>query len=250
MYPSRATFADFSRQYETFAPNARDKRRQERSRGYRGTRVGPAGHGGKSEAGADQVGGRRRRQVASPSPRGACHLQVTRVCGQFVRSSGPVMDSPAVSESVWRAGRVRGCGQVRRCRSCGRALFGRGRVCRSRRCPEYGPVWAGDQRQKLFRNLEVLAGEILLSAVTAPGVDQLPWDGGVCAGLAEHEHAGHLGCRVETASAARWNRTAPDRWRRLHRRAYQDAVKRCGPKSVWLVARGRCRLVASCTFIP
>jgi hypothetical protein len=27
-----------------------------------------------------------------------------------------------------------------------------GKVCRSRRCPEYGPVWAGDQRQKLFRN--------------------------------------------------------------------------------------------------
>jgi hypothetical protein len=58
---------------------------------------------------------------------------------------------------------------VGRCRSCGRRLYGRGKVCRSRRCPEYGPVWAGDQRQKLFRNLEVLRGDILLSAVTAPG---------------------------------------------------------------------------------
>lgn len=57
---------------------------------------------------------------------------------------------------------------IRRCRSCGRRLYGRGKVCRSRRCPEYGPVWAGDQRQKLFCNLEVLDGEILLSAVTAP----------------------------------------------------------------------------------
>ena len=65
---------------------------------------------------------------------------------------------------------------IRRCRSCGRQLFGRANVCRSRRCPEYGPVWAGDQRQKLFRNLETLPGDILLSAVTAPGAELLPWD--------------------------------------------------------------------------
>ena len=34
-----------------------------------------------------------------------------------------------------------------------------------------------------------------------------------------------------------WNETAPDRWRRLHRRAYQDAVRQAGKGSVWLVAR-------------
>jgi len=58
-------------------------------------------------------------------------------------------------------------------------------------------VWAGDQRQKLFRNLEVLPRDILLSAVTAPGAGSLPWDERVCAGLGEHEHSGKLGCRVK-----------------------------------------------------
>jgi hypothetical protein len=99
-------------------------------------------------------------------------------------------------------------------------------------------VWAGDQRQKLFlRNLEVLPGEILLSAVTAPGAGVLPWDERVCAGLGEHEHSGQLGCRVRDAEAGKWNRSAPDRWRRLHRRAYQETVRRMGEGSVWLVAR-------------
>jgi hypothetical protein len=98
-------------------------------------------------------------------------------------------------------------------------------------------VWAGDQRQKLFRNLEVLPGDILLSAVTAPGVGCLPWDERVCAGLGEHEHSGKLGCRVQESAAARWNREALGRWRRLHRRAYQDTVKRLGRGSVFLVAR-------------
>jgi hypothetical protein len=98
-------------------------------------------------------------------------------------------------------------------------------------------VWAGDQRQKLFRNLEVLPGDILLSAVTAPGADCLPWDERVCAGLGEHRHSGKLGCRVKEGAAAGWNREAPGRWRRLHRRAYQDTVKRFGRGSVFLVTR-------------
>ncbi len=126
---------------------------------------------------------------------------------------------------------------IRRCRSCGRQLFGRGSVCRSRRCPEYGPVWAGDQRQKLFRNLETLPGNILLSAVTAPGAGLLPWDTQQCAALGEHRHSGKLGCRVCKVAAREWNESAADRWRRLHRRAYQDAVKRVGKRSVFLVAR-------------
>jgi hypothetical protein len=126
---------------------------------------------------------------------------------------------------------------VRRCRSCGRRLYGRGEVCRSRRCPEYGPVWAGDQRQKLFRNLETLRGNIVLSAVTAPGAGELPWDERVCAGLGEHKHSGKLGCRVDAAAAGAWNESAAARWRRLHRRAYQDTTKRVGKGSVWLVAR-------------
>lgn len=123
------------------------------------------------------------------------------------------------------------------CRSCGRKVFGYSEVCRSRKYPEYSRVWAGDQRQKLFANLREYGGQILLSAVTAPGRDQLPWDEDVCAGLGEHEHSGMLGCRVRNDVAVDWNQTAPDRWRRLHRRAYQETVKRCGKGSVKLVAR-------------
>jgi hypothetical protein len=125
----------------------------------------------------------------------------------------------------------------RLCRSCGRRLFGRGDVCRSRKCPEYSRVWAGDQRQKLFVNLAAYGAEIVMSAVTAPGSDVLPWDERVCAGLGEHRHSGLLGCKVNQAAADDWNRDAADRWRRLHRRAYQSTVKLTGPRSVRLLAR-------------
>jgi hypothetical protein len=87
------------------------------------------------------------------------------------------------------------------------------------------------------RNLETLHGDIVLSAVTAPGADELPWDESVCVGLGEHKHSGKLGCRVDRVEARAWNESAADRWRRLHRRAYQDTVKRVGKGSVWLVAR-------------
>ncbi len=86
-------------------------------------------------------------------------------------------------------------------------------------------MWAGDQRQKLFRNLETLRGDILLSAVTAPGADELPWDEQACAALGEHKHSGKLGCRVDRRAARAWNESAAERWRRLHRRAYQETVK-------------------------
>lgn len=82
-----------------------------------------------------------------------------------------------------------------------------------------------------------MRGDIVLSAVTAPGAHALPWDESLCTGLGEHEHSGKLGCRVERAAARAWNESAPDLWRRLHRRAYQDTVKRFGRGSVWLVAR-------------
>jgi hypothetical protein len=127
--------------------------------------------------------------------------------------------------------------ETRRCRSCGRRLFGRSAVCRSRKCPEYSRTWAGDQRRKLFENLGAYQGDVLMSAVTAPGTELLPWDEAGCAALGPHKHSGLLGCRVEHGAADEWNRTAPDRWRRLHRRAYQETVRRTGPKSVRLLAR-------------
>ena len=98
-------------------------------------------------------------------------------------------------------------------------------------------MWAGDKRQKLFRNLEAFAGDVLLGAVTAPGADALRWDEGNCRGLGAHEHSGLLGCRVGDRDAEPWNRGAPGQWRRLHRRAYQETVRECGPGSVALVAR-------------
>jgi hypothetical protein len=120
---------------------------------------------------------------------------------------------------------------------CGRRLYGLGRRCRCRRCPEYGLIWAGDQRQKLFRNLEAVGGEIVLGAVTAPGEGALPWDEGVCSALGEHRHSGKLGCRVDARVACEWNESAPGRWRRLHRRAYESTVRQFGRGSVWMVAR-------------
>jgi hypothetical protein len=146
-------------------------------------------------------------------------------------------DRPAINEAIWRAGRIRGAGQIRRCGRCQRPLYGKANVCRSRRCPGYSHIWAGDQRQKLFRNLEAFSGEVLISAATAPGCDLMRWDTSMCSGLGEHEHSGKLGCRVDSATAATWNREAPENWRRLHRRAYQETVARVGPGSVVLLAR-------------
>jgi hypothetical protein len=51
-------------------------------------------------------------------------------------------------------------------------------------------VWAGDQRQKLFRNLEMLRGTSRWAASPAPGADELPWDEQACAALGEHKHSG------------------------------------------------------------
>src|SRR5437868_11711106 len=84
----------------------------------------------------------------------------------------------------------------RTCRSCGRRLFGPSDVCRSRKCPEYSRIWAGDQRRKLFVNLQEYGDQVLLGAVTAPGSDELPWDETACAGLGPHRHSGELGCKV------------------------------------------------------
>lgn len=116
------------------------------------------------------------------------------------------------------------------CTGAGRSV-GRGVVLST------GRSWPGISAKRLFRNLETVRGDIVLSAVTAPGAGELPWDESVCAGLGEHEHSGKLGCRVEHAAARAWNESAPDRWRRLHRRAYQDTVRRFGSGSVWMVAR-------------
>ena len=121
-----------------------------------------------------------------------------------------------------------------RCDHCRRFTYGRAKTCRRRRCPGYARVWAGDQRRKLFENLTAYDGSVVVLAVTPPGRDTLPWDDAHCRRLGPHAHSGSLGCRVLPNAARAWNGTASDRWRRLHRRAYQ-CVRRHGVKPTLLV---------------
>ncbi len=115
----------------------------------------------------------------------------------------------------------------RACETCGRGIPEPLTRCRRRTCPSYSALWAGDQRRKLFVNLDGYAeaapvdrsAAVLMSAVTAPGAGELPWSDD-CAALGLHRHSGLLGCRVDSGAAAAWNRSAPSRWTALHRRVY------------------------------
>ena len=73
-------------------------------------------------------------------------------------------------------------------------------------------LWAGDQRVKLLVNVAAYGGDVALVTVTAPGRDQLPYDGEM----------------VERTARYRWNRSAPRRWRELHRAAAQIARRKHG----------------------
>lgn len=131
-----------------------------------------------------------------------------------------------------------------RCRHCGRATFNGSLACKARRCPGYAPLWAGDQRRKLFDNLGAFKGLVrvrdahaVMLSVTAPGADQLPWDRGYCAGLGEHRCSGDLGCQVERRAAKAWNKSAAKRWSSLHRRASVATARLYGPGALWMLCR-------------
>lgn len=129
--------------------------------------------------------------------------------------------------------RPRGC-----CRACGRSRWGLSKICRRRTCPGYAPIWAGDQRRKLFSNLKAFtdgSARVVLLTVTAPGAEVLPWDKGHCARLGPHSCSGTVGCRVEPDAAEAWNDSCPDRWRRLHRRVHQR-VRQAAPE-LWMLTR-------------
>jgi hypothetical protein len=138
-----------------------------------------------------------------------------------------------------------GHADVPRCHHCGRYIPPPLQRCRRRTCPSYAPLWAGDQRQKLFANLNAYADQVpsgikspqvLVSAATAPGLDGgMQWDEHHCRNIGAHVHSGELGCRVRTSVAVRWNESAADRWRRLHRRAYQQCVRE--DLKPWLLVR-------------
>lgn len=74
------------------------------------------------------------------------------------------------------------------------------------------------------------SGCVTAAAITAPGSAALPW---ACS--RRHRHYGPSGCRVDRAAATEWNRSAPARWRRMHR-TVQQKLKRSGV-SVRLLVR-------------
>jgi hypothetical protein len=133
----------------------------------------------------------------------------------------------------------------RQCLSCDRWVPLPLLRCRRRRCPGYAPLWAGDQRRKLFVNLIAYAEQVssaiknpqvLVTAVTAPGVaGGMEWDKYHCRHLGQHEHSGDLGCRVKRWRSRPWNRTAGKRWRLLHGEAY----RRCKREGLtpWVLVR-------------
>lgn len=109
----------------------------------------------------------------------------------------------------------------------------------------YAPLWAGDQRRKLFVNLTAYAEqvspaiknpEVLVTAVTAPGVaGGMEWDHHHCHHLGEHHHSGDSGCRVKRWRSRAWNKTAGKRWRLLNGEAYRKC-KREG-LTPWVLVR-------------
>ena len=117
--------------------------------------------------------------------------------------------------------------------------------CKRRTCPGFAKLWAGDQRQKLFANLNAYADQVpdgvksprvLVTAVTAPGREAgIQWDERQCRHLPPHKHSGRIGCRAVAFQAAMWNRDAAQRWRDMHRAAYQ----RCRREGLapWLLVR-------------
>jgi hypothetical protein len=74
-------------------------------------------------------------------------------------------------------------------------------------------LWAGDTRVRILQNTEAYGGDVVLVTITAPGDDRLPRD---CDG------------NVLQVAREAWNRSAPDRWRRLHRAAAERARRRHG----------------------
>lgn len=100
-----------------------------------------------------------------------------------------------------------------------------GGSCKKRTCSKCGLVWAKDWRVVLFTNLKHLGGFVMLSAVTPPGQDLLPYDEAHCAHLGTHRHRKQLGCRIDPDALAQWSHDISKRWKRLHNAA-RNGVKR------------------------
>jgi hypothetical protein len=72
-------------------------------------------------------------------------------------------------------------------------------------------------------NLKAHGTEAVLFSVTAPGADQLPWDGSACKLSEAHKHSGELGCEVESGQALLWNESAQGRFSAAQREAKRQA---------------------------
>jgi hypothetical protein len=115
-----------------------------------------------------------------------------------------------------------------RCR-CGRSIPLLAKRCSARTCTEFGPIWARDTRRRLLENLSLVRLSVMFS-VTAPGRDLYPFDPTHCRHGAEVRCSGKLGCRVNPAVAAAFNRHAGKWWSELHRAAATRAKRKTGYK--------------------
>lgn len=100
-----------------------------------------------------------------------------------------------------------------------------GHSCKKRTCEICGLTWARDWRIVLLHNLRHVGGLVMMSAVTPPGRDELPYDERVCAHLGPHVHGKRYGCKVDADALHEWSRDISRRWKRLHNAA-RNAVKR------------------------
>jgi hypothetical protein len=111
-----------------------------------------------------------------------------------------------------------------------------GHSCKKRTCEICGLTWAKDWRVVLFANLKHLDCLVMLSAITPPGQDHLPYDEAHCAHLGQHVHGKRLGCRIDPDALAQWSRDISKRWKRLHNAA-RNSVKRRHGRCLPLVMR-------------
>ena len=123
------------------------------------------------------------------------------------------------------AGRRR---RFHRCK-CGRVIPEEVRRCSCRTCPEFAPTWARDTRRRLLENLRVVPLTVMFS-VTAPGSDLYPFDPRFCSHSPSQRCSGALGCRVDPAAAAAFNKRAGEWWSQLHRAAKVRADRETGHK--------------------
>ncbi len=104
----------------------------------------------------------------------------------------------------------------------------RGQSCKRRTCEVCGVVWARDWRRVLFEALKSPGVPVVLSAVTPPGANKLPWDEWHCRHLGPHRHSARLGCRVEGEALAAWSRDISKRWKRIHNAARNACIREIG----------------------